>query len=116
MQLSRLIYLCSLAAGWAIVTATVLSTTLVPDARGPVTAQASRGLATALRPLSSSPAVGEKRAFQIVAEAETAVTTRKATVKSLNSGTVRLVATMPRCSASAPTQMPSDSISCWKVA
>ena len=64
----------------------------------------------------AAPASWAKRQFQTVARAEMAVTIQKARLKSVKSGLVRWVASMPTCKETAPTQMPSDSISCWKVA
>lgn len=64
-----------------------------------MTAPASRG---------SSAETGEARS-------EMAVTTRKATEKSPTVAWACPDETLEACSASAPTQMPKDSISCWNV-
>ena len=67
-------------------------------------------------PLISRPARAENLMFGKTAAKETAVTARNARVNSLNPGSARWLASMPRCRAPAPTQTPIDRVSCWKVA
>ena len=67
------------------------------------------------RPLISAPASRSNRALTNTAISEIAVTVQNAAEKSANIGVARACQTMEACSAVPAVQMPSDSISCWKV-
>ncbi len=61
------------------------------------------------------PAEGSNRQFQMVADKEIAVTTKKAMEKSLGAGRRCPRSAIAPARALAPVQTPTESMSCWKV-